>query len=745
MRSLAVLVSLLCLTAVVVPATGAAPAVPREFAGVYAELDGQLTRFDAALRSRWDGTKAPVIFSGELLAANGHVGTGLIQPGRDRAVAASLDAFQQLGIQAATVQISFPMLYRPFYTSDEEYAAYLNAYRKVASDVRSRGMKLIVKTQAIFSKGGWTSWDVASFYKRLTLDEYIRGRTEVALVIARELRPDYLSVVMEPDTEADQTGLPMNSTANSVRVVTSLLTGLRSAGISGVRVGAGVGTWHREYEAFTRAFARTGVDFIDLHVYPVNRDYLDRAVTMSRIAKAAGKAVTMTEAWLYKAGNAELSKGFTAEDVFGRDALAFWEPLDRKFLEVMVAFAHAERLVFFSPYWTKYFHAYVDYERAKGLALKDLMALSNRLAGEAIVAGRFTDTGLTYRSLITSTAAAAPATPDRSAPAPDASPGYHVLVENGGRVAWSHARNLIAFDRTAAGGTFDIYTIRPDGSGERCLTCGQRALPRSHRGNPAWHPSGNYLVFQVHDFTLQSGDTPQERYTGTPGIGINNNIWIISADGAHAWKMTSVASREGVLHPFFSHDGRKLLWSEVIDPSVRGLGGQWAIKLADVAFSDAGPRLSNVRTLRPGNLQLYETHGFSPDDRRILFSAAPRNGDYFDLEIYMYEPATGALVRVTQNREWDEHAHFTPDGRAIVWASSEGIAMRKDPRDLRLDYWIVQTDGGGKRRLTRFNGPDVARGTIAADFEFGPDGKTIVAKIGAAGRGESVALIRLFE
>src|SRR4030066_404835 len=85
---------------------GAAPAVPREFAGVYAELDAQLTRFDAAPRSRRDGTKAPGVFSGELLAANGHVGTGLIQPGRDRAVAASLDAFQQLGIQAATVQIS---------------------------------------------------------------------------------------------------------------------------------------------------------------------------------------------------------------------------------------------------------------------------------------------------------------------------------------------------------------------------------------------------------------------------------------------------------------------------------------------------------------------------------------------------------------------------------------------------------------------------------------------------------------
>ena len=68
-------------------------------------------------------------------------------------------------------------------------ARILAAYRQIAAQVRARGMKLIVKSKAIFSKGGWTSWDVASYYRRLTLDEYIRGRTEVALTIARELSP----------------------------------------------------------------------------------------------------------------------------------------------------------------------------------------------------------------------------------------------------------------------------------------------------------------------------------------------------------------------------------------------------------------------------------------------------------------------------------------------------------------------------------------------------------------------------
>jgi len=733
-----------CVLALAAPISGAAPPPPG-YAAIYDELEGRLRRFDTALRARWDGATAPVLFGGELLAANGHLGEALIRPGRVQAIEASLDAFRTLGLQAATVQVSFPMLYRPFHRSEEEYAAYLDAYRKVADAVRSRGMKLVVKTQAIFSKGGWTNWDVGSFYRRLTLDEYLRGRAEVALVIARELRPDYLAVVMEPDTEADQTGLPMNTTGNSVRVVTAVLSALRARGITGVRVGAGVGTWHPEYEAFTRAFAAAGVDFIDIHVYPVNRDYLDRAVTIARIARNAGKPVAMTEAWLYKAADAELTRGVTAEEIFGRDALAFWEPLDRKFLQVMVAFAHSERLLFFSPYWTKYFHAYVEADRAQGLSPPQLIALSTRLAAEAMAAGRFTQTGMTYKALIASAPHPRSAQSSSVPGAPPVPQPFRVLVDNGGRVAWSHALDLIAFDRAQAN-VYEVYTIRPDGSEMRCLTCGQRALPPSHRGNPAWHPSGRYLVLQSHNPSRQTGAGVRERYLGTPGIGIHNDIWIISADGAQAWKVTSVGAGGGVLHPRFSHDGRLLVWSEIIDPAVRGLGGQWAIRIAALTFDGGAPRIAGIRTVRPGDLQLYETHSFSPDDSRLLFSGVPRGGDYFDLEIYAYELSSGRLVRLTRNREWDEHAHFTPDGRAVVWASSEGIAMRRDPRELRLDYWIMSSGGGEKRRLTWYNAaPAAGEGTIAADFEFGPDGKTIVAKFGVAGRGERVVLLRLFD
>lgn len=65
------------------------------------------------------------------------------------------------------------------------------------------------------------------------------------------------------------------------------------------------------------------------------------------------------------------------------------------------------------------------------------------------------------------------------------------ITNDGGRVDWSHSgNNLIAFDRMEEDGYYDVYVMNPDGSGEKCLTCGKQGLPQKHNGNPAWHLSG---------------------------------------------------------------------------------------------------------------------------------------------------------------------------------------------------------------------------------------------------------------
>jgi len=106
-----------------------------------------------------------------------------------------------------------------------------------------------------------------------------------------------------------------------------------------------------------------------------------------------------------------------------------------------------------------------------------------------------------------------------------------MIKEGGYRVSWSHNLNLIAFDQQESDGYYDIYTMNPDGTGEKCLTDNSN-LPHGHKGCAEWHPSGEYLVFTCE----------KEKYFGkhlfllsrwlsklaVPGEGVNCDLWVKS-------------------------------------------------------------------------------------------------------------------------------------------------------------------------------------------------------------------------
>jgi len=102
------------------------------------------------------------------------------------------------------------------------------------------------------------------------------------------------------------------------------------------------------------------------------------------------------------------------------------------------------------------------------------------------------------------------------------------LTEKGGRVDWG-LNNIIAFDRKGSDGYYDIWTINLDGTNEKCLTCEAAGIPQMHNGNPTWHASGSYIVFQAQDPNLK---TPwYENWATHPGGGINSNLWIANKEG----------------------------------------------------------------------------------------------------------------------------------------------------------------------------------------------------------------------
>ncbi len=305
------------------------------------------------------------------------------------------------------------------------------------------------------------------------------------------------------------------------------------------------------------------------------------------------------------------------------------------------------------------------------------------------------------------------------------------LTENGGHLAWNKKNNLIAFDRLGSDGYFDLWIMDAQGKNQVCLTCNQPQLPNRHTGQPDWHPSGKLLIIQAQ----KNLGTRKYDSKCVPGAGLLNDLWVITADGKKAWKLHSVRSdlskdSAGVLHPHFSHDGLKLLWSE----RLRGNGrpfGEWILRIADFTFDERqGPSLGKIRDYNPGGRSsFFESHGFSPDDKYILFTG---NQDG-PLEIYEMELETGAVKRLTNNSKgiWDEHAHYSPDGTKIVWMSSRGLRCEVKPFYLQTEFWIMDRDGSNKQRLTYFHNSGHPhylgrKWAVAADFDWNKDGSQIV-------------------
>lgn len=312
------------------------------------------------------------------------------------------------------------------------------------------------------------------------------------------------------------------------------------------------------------------------------------------------------------------------------------------------------------------------------------------------------------------------------------------LAASGGRLDWSAARNLIAFDRLGDDGYYDLFVMEPGGGGERCLTCGADGVPQGHNGNPAWHPSGDYLVFQSESQPARRGllgrrGGRSQQQLGNPGSGFRNDLWITGPRGQRFVQLTHVGPQGAVLHPHFSEDGRTLAWAERLG-SGNGPMGEWAIMLADFGVEDSRPRLENVRKFQPGGRRrFYETHGFFPDGKSLLFAGNPDRQTDYGFDIYRFYPATGQLTNLTNTPdEWDEHAQLSPDGSRIVWMSSEGVGVKDlSLTSVKSDYWMMRADGSNKERITWFNDPSAPEflgsdWVVAADSAWSPDGKRLL-------------------
>ena len=411
-RRIGRVLALLASTGGLLPALAQSPPpVPAEFQDLYSFLGQKLDAFEAKLSAAGPAA-APVTLAAELLSANGNRGRALLGAGALPGVRTELDRLRSLGVQAVTVAIPFPILHQPFlaWNGDPgDFQPLVAFFQQVAFETHARGMKLLVESGAMFPGiySAGSGMNAAGYYQTIGATEFVAGRSAVIRTIVSQVKPDVVNVGSEPDTEVALTGQAFLGTpAGWAATMRTFVGDLAAAGLTGVPVVAGTGTWKNGAASFVAELCKIpGLWGIDLHLYPVNGDYLDQALSLAAQARAAGKKVTMLECWLQKERDSELGVYQSAVDpvLFARDSWSFWAPLDQRFLALMVRYARTAGLEFLSPYWSRYYFAYLDYDTVARTtpppAAGDVFAAATAADARALADGETTSTGRAFAFL----------------------------------------------------------------------------------------------------------------------------------------------------------------------------------------------------------------------------------------------------------------------------------------------------------------------------------------------------------
>jgi dipeptidyl aminopeptidase/acylaminoacyl peptidase len=182
---------------------------------------------------------------------------------------------------------------------------------------------------------------------------------------------------------------------------------------------------------------------------------------------------------------------------------------------------------------------------------------------------------------------------------------------------------------------------------------------------PLWSPDGRYLLF----LSKRAGDEKKQ-------------IYLLPADGGEARRLTKVEG--GVTSAEWSPDGKHIVFRSLIDP--RGRSG--SKKEDDKTYS------SDVQVLDQALWQLNGL-GSRVNKRAHIFVVSRRGGKPVQLTDGAWSVGGPFHSQVSHT--------FSIDGKSIYYLATP------DPDDdwaiaRRVDIYVVNLDGTGRRRITEFPG-----------------------------------------
>jgi TolB protein len=227
----------------------------------------------------------------------------------------------------------------------------------------------------------------------------------------------------------------------------------------------------------------------------------------------------------------------------------------------------------------------------------------------------------------------------------------------------------------------DIYVVNVDGTGLKKLTRNRPGTDCDTGAfcdhSPAWSPDGRWIAFA--------------RETGpfVDDLVQNFGLFVMTAHGGHLRRLTQKASpalgEDG--EPQWSPDGERIVFERF---NVRG-----ALPDGSVALWVLDLPTGTERRITPFNLEAGDTPDWSPDGSKILFHDNHLNVPGLPANLWTVRPDGTHLTQLTSltgNRQY-LGSSWSPDGRKIV-------AGRRPETAGNADIFVLHADGTHPRNIT---------------------------------------------
>jgi hypothetical protein len=321
-----------------------------------------------------------------------------------------------------------------------------------------------------------------------------------------------------------------------------------------------------------------------------------------------------------------------------------------------------------------------------------------------------------------------------------------MLTDRGGYLDLLETPNydMLVYDRlnNTVSGERDLYRMYSDGRLQLCLTCFLNPRPRAIMGNPTWHSSGRYVIFQ------QANENAGNALLNQLEWGFDNDLWaldtetrklsrILGSPEGHAAAFPSIPGNSSTI--YFAErrpTGRKTLGRNVLSPGSLRENPWNGWRISSIALNFRG---ENVTASAPqmvldmDGARLWPFFGASGQ----IFSRGDEEEESFD----------GIYQILGNNNMRQQLLALGPDvGGPALYDQSRGIlvyastrstsgrsSVRFNPATTPSDLFI-RTAGNMVYQLTRHAERSRKEGDIyrVLDLAWTQDRRTLFATIGAA-------------